>query len=252
MRIPMLVLFLMFAAACSAGANGGPATPESRSDPQMQGEIGRAVHALSRVNDGRNTDEALTAIADLERAANGEREELLLQIALFLAGAGNNEEGLAGVALLDHFAFTPEEKLAVVLPHLDHAGPTLKRVLESILNSIDGAADGEADFRFYASVLGAAQNDATLVAYMFRVAPGEALRVMMASQDHGGRPQDDEVLALSRRVDEALARKRQGETLDEVTALRTRRSVEEIALRQERWAKLYVAAVLRLAPELGK
>ncbi|MFQ5670029.1 MAG: hypothetical protein ACE5HD_05860 [Acidobacteriota bacterium] len=103
------------------------------------------------------------------------RRGSLLGILFFLLPQG-------GAALLpDHLAFTSGEKLAAALPYLSTSDHEQRKVLFDLLSTIDRARGDGVDFTFYAAALKEGQPEplAPLIAYMYAVAPGEALRTVV-------------------------------------------------------------------------
>jgi hypothetical protein len=179
------------------------ATPSLERDDAIQARITDVVTAM--VQDG-TTHEQVEA---LRQAADGRREALLMQLALFLDDSESTEESMVGALLVQALEFTPEEKLTAVLPHLETEPASLRTVLAEILGTIDRPDGGTPDFAFYEQWLRqhGREPNAALIRYMYQVSPGVALagmtRVFSDNETAAANPAD--VAAL-----EALVAKHEG------------------------------------------
>jgi len=237
-----MIALLTGLVVCSTALGAAP-SPER--DDAIQARITDVVTAM--VQDG-NTREQVEA---LRQAADGRREALLMQLALFLSDSESTEEAMVGALLVHALEFTPDEKLTAVLPYLEAEPASLRRVLAEILGTIDRPEDGTPDFAFYEQWLrqhGRGPN-AALIGYMYRVSPGTALASMTRVFGGGGTEAADPagVATLEARVakHEGLLRWTEGERADAGEVL------DRLAKDPSWWVRLYVAATLQREPELG-
>ncbi|HET6373539.1 MAG TPA: hypothetical protein VFG76_09540, partial [Candidatus Polarisedimenticolia bacterium] len=169
--------------AMLAAAGTGPASAPPRADAAIRARIEQAVAAVVRQDD--NAGERFDALREV---AMGRRQEVLLQLALYLSEATGTEQSMAGALILQRLEFTPDEKLDVALPNLDSVGPALRRVLTEVLGTIDRTEGGDPDFRLYEARLlkDRPSPPPALIHYMFEVSPDAALRSLERAYGGGG------------------------------------------------------------------
>ena len=220
------------------------ATPSLERDDAIQARITDVVTAM--VQDG-TTHEQVEA---LRQAADGRREALLMQLALFLDDSESTEESMVGALLVQALEFTPEEKLTAVLPHLETEPASLRTVLAEILGTIDRPDGGTPDFAFYEQWLRqhGREPNAALIRYMYQVSPGVALagmtRVFSDDETAAANPADVAALEALVAKHEGLLPWTEGERADAGAVL------DRLAEDPSWWIRLYAAATLREEPEL--
>ncbi len=216
-------------------------------DPEFQASIEQAVAAVVKEQDA-----APERIERLQKIAAGRRETLLLQMALYLEGAAGTEESMAGALIVQRLAFTPEEKLEAVLPHLETAGPGLRKVFTELLGTIDRPEGGEPDFRLYeARILkDKGSPPPALIRYLYEVSPDAALRSM--SRVYGGKEVGHDAEAGNvAGLQELLARDEASPTWSSEDRSRARAALDALSRDRDWWVRLYVAAVLNRVPDLA-
>ena len=254
MKVPLIIICLVLAMTLGAGA---AATTEKmtaaqaiRPDAEIQQRIAHAVSQLTKVNDGKGEQEALAALNELAEVSD--RQNILVQVALFLEDAGGTEEAMGAVAVLNHFNFSAEEKLEAILPLLRSADVELKQVFEEILGTIDRLGRREPDFSYYEQVMRSKDLEAcsTLVGYMYDVSPGQALLSLV---EVNGLSNDErkEVLAVKSRVDDLLYRKDRGEAVFEELVTDVQQQLDHLSQHRLWWLRLYAATIIHDVPEFG-
>lgn len=221
------------------------AVPSPERDDAIQARITDVVTAM--VQDGTSQEQ----VEALRQAADGRREALLVQLALFLGDSESTEESMVGALLVQALEFTPEEKLTAVLPYLETEPASLRTVLAEILGTIDRPDGGTPDFAFYEQWLGqhGREPNAALIRYMYQVSPGMALAGMtrVFGDDEPAGPDPGDVASLEALIarHEGLLPWTEGERADAGAVL------NRLAEAPSWWARLYAAATLRDEPELG-
>lgn len=224
-------LALSLAAAATAA--------EPAKDPEVQARLEGIVQSV--VGSAPDVAERVDRLA----AAAPSREELLLQIALFLRDAGGTEEAMTGALVLHRLAFTPTEKIAAIVPQLETDDESLRRVFDDLLSTVDRPEGGDPDFAPYLPLLGGEAPPAGLVRYLYTVDPGRAVDAMVAAAP--GRKADPDVAAV-----ETVRRElsREG-TVDPAALDRVRAALDRLSRSPAWWVRLYAAAVLEAAPSLA-
>jgi len=216
-------------------------------DPRFQTKIAEAVASVVRQD-----EEAPAAVEALRQLGDGEREALLLQLALYVAAAEGTEQSMAGALIAQQLAFTQSEKLDAVLPHMMTAGPRLRRAFTELLATIDRPEGGDPDFRTYEERITKAKEAPPdpLILYMFEVSPDAALASMervYGSNAAEQRPRPRSVAEL--RV--LLLRRGASPAWTERERDSARAALDGLARDPGWWRRLYAAAVLREHPELA-
>jgi len=241
-RSRAMIALLTGLVLCSMALGAAPC-PER--DEAIQARINDVVTAM--VQDG-TTGEQVEA---LRQAADGRREALLVQLALFLGDSESTEESSVGALLVQALEFTPDEKLTAVLPHLDAEPASLRKVLTEILSTIDRPDGGTPDFAFYEQWLRqhGREPSAALIRYMYQVSPGMALAGMtrVFSGEGTAAPNPAGVSALETLVarHEGLLPWTEGERADAGEVL------DRLADDPSWWVRLYAAATLQKETGLG-
>jgi hypothetical protein len=142
-------------------------------EPLIQSQIRQTVRAIVDVSAGGSEEVVLVRIERLHVLVDADRERLLLQIAAFLSVSKGTELSMGGALLLDHLAFTDEEKISTVLPQLDTTDRYLKKVLQQLLATIDRIQSGVPDFDPYLPALRERLSDPplALIRYMYDLSP---------------------------------------------------------------------------------
>jgi hypothetical protein len=232
----LLTLLALFAlAGLSFAADAKAPLPEAR----WQEPIQQAVAAVVRQD-----QDAVQRLEALRDQGRGERGTLLVQLALYLEASRSTEQSMGGAILLRELAFTPEEKLGAILPHLEEARPGLRRVFTEMLSTIDRPEGGSPDYTLYEETLRARRDapPAALVLYMLEVAPDATL--LSLERVFGGR--EGTLPRAAVRLREALAA---GASPD--GAPRARAALQELARDPAWWRRLYAASILASHPGLA-
>lgn len=239
----ILIALLTGGVLCSAALG---VTPSPERDPEIQARIDAVVRAV--VDEPDAVEER---VQDLRHAPAGGREGLLVQLALFLADSDGTEEAMVGALLVQALEFTPEEKLAAVLPHLEADSASLRKVLSEILGTIDRPEGGTPDFELYEQWLWqhGREPGAALIRYMYRVSAGAALESMTrVFGDEGAAAANPAGVTVL----EALVAGHEGLTpWSEGERVRAGEILDRLAGDASWWVRLYVAATLAREPELG-
>ena len=233
-------LLVAWLALAGAGAGQGDAAP----DPAWQEPISRAVSSVARQD-----DDAAARVETLRELGRGRRETLLVQLALFLERAEGTEQTMAGALVLRELSFTPREKLDAILPHLDRAGPDLRRVFTELLSTIDRPEGGAPDFQLYEETIRARKDSSpgALIRSMYEVSP---LRALVSLEriygPHTGRrtAQPAEVTTLHVLISRPVT-----PTADDLR--KGCDALEALSRDPAWWTRLYAAAVARVAPRLA-
>jgi hypothetical protein len=225
---------------------GEPPARALEPEPRMQAAIEETVSAIARQD---NT--ASESVASLKKLAVGQRDTLLLQMALYLEKSDGTERSMAGAILLSQLSFTPRETIETLLPHLDRARPTLRHVFTEMLGSIDRREGGEVDFRVYESWLAGRGGppSSSLVRYLYEVSPDEALLSMRRvyggpAPPHGA----DEALGD---LQQLLARRDAARPLTDEERHHARELLESLGRDPAWWVRRYAATIVTVSPELG-
>lgn len=248
MRLGRFVLAaLIMLAPFQISADGGPPAAGLRSDPKIQALIEQAVVAIVRGDEDRSG-----RLDALREPGAGDRGSVLLQLALYLEKADGTERSMAGALILHHIAFTPDEKLQAIIPHLDTAGPGLRRVFTELLGTIDRRDGGEPDFRFYETRI-LKEKDAppsALIGYLYEVSPDAALASM--ERIYGGSPaQRDAAADVREGLQKTLAVRATGASWSAQDRARIQTTLEALSLDPAWWRRLYAAAILSRNPDLA-
>ena len=247
-RLGRLVLTTLIALASFQARAGEDQTARSpKLDPEVQSRIEQVVVAIVR-----GEENSAGRIEALRQLGGRDRRSLLLQLALYLEHSSGTEQSMAGALIVQHLAFTPEEKLQSVLPHLDGAGPGLRRVFTELLATIDRAEGGEPDYRFYETQIlkGKDAPPPALIRYMYEVSPGAALASM--ERIYGGGPARKD--AAARKLGDVqglLARHDAGAPWSDPDLPRLRSVLESLSKDPGWWRRLYAAAILTRNPDLA-
>jgi len=228
--------------ATQKGPRAEPAAGRPRGDADIQGTIEQAVDAVVRQDVGAG--ERFQALRQL---ALGRRDEVLLQLALYLSLSTGTERSMAGALILQRLEFTPEEKLDVALPNLASADPALRGVLTELLGTIDRAEGGEPDFRLYEARImkGRLSPPPALIRYIYEVSPDAALRSMERVYGTVGAGATIEALK------EILSRRDASTAWSARDLAQARAALEALGADPAWWRRLYVASLLRRDPELA-
>jgi hypothetical protein len=228
--------------ALAGAAQAGPAP-----DPRWQEPIAQAVASVARQD--QDAAARVEALRDLGR---GRREELLVQMAIFLERAEGTEQTMGGALVLRELAFTPREMLDGILPRLGEADPRLRHVFTEMLSTIDRPDGGEPDFRLYEETI-RARKDAPpgeLILYMYEVSPDAALATMERLYGAGaGGPAAPPQAAVTLR--ELRSRPGGAGALPAGDLGKGREAVERLSHDLAWWRRLYAASVSRAEPALS-
>ena len=217
-----------------------------RPDPQVQDQIERVVAAVVEANQGGPADAVLELVDGLERLVGDDREKLLMQLAWYLSRAQGTEQTMGAAVLIDSLAFTDEEKIRAIAPHLENDNAELRKVLVDMLSTVDRPNGGQPDFAPYRRVLGEWGDDPPpgLIRYLYDVSPGEAfLSLLLVYQDDGPERRS---LALTQ---QAVSTTGGGIPSEQRAALVEKFSV--LVDHEIWWVRLYAASMLVGRPELG-
>jgi len=157
-------------------------------DPPVQAQIQRTVRAIVDVAAGGSEAVVLDRIERLVALVDADRERLLLQITVFLSVSKGTELTMGGALLLDHLAFTDDEKIAVVSPQLETTDEPYKRMLHQLLASVDRDQRGVPDFDPYLPFLRERLDNPPLplIRYMFELSPELTIRTLRRVKSDGG------------------------------------------------------------------
>lgn len=228
-------------AAILAAATAPPAEPVPQ--PAVQAQIEKAVAAVIHQNAG--AQEEIDALAALDP---GGRKDLVLQLALYLERAKGTEQSMAGALIVHSLAFTPDEVLDAVEPHLLGARSELRHVLTEMLATIDRPEGSAPDFGIYEERirrLGAAPPEG-LIKYMFELSPDAALASMervFGGVAPGRTVTNDDIAAIR-----GVLEKPRNPQSDRA---RARTALDAMSKESVWWRRLYAAAVLRAQPSLA-
>jgi hypothetical protein len=208
-------------------------------DPQVQARLEGIVEAVVA-----SAPDVADRIDHLDAAAPS-REELLLQIALFLSDAGGTEEAMTGAIVLHRLAFTPDEKIAAIVPQLGTDDEPLLRVLDDLLSTVDRPEGGAPDFAPYLPRLRGEAPPEGLLRYLYTVDPGRAVDAMVTA-DPRRKPDSDVAVVETVRREQG-----RGGTADPTALDRSRAALDRLSRSPAWWLRLYAAAVLEVAPSLA-
>lgn len=247
-KLGQSILAALMALACSLPVTAAE-TPAAapRVDTTIRALIEQTVVAIVRGDTDLNA--RFEALRD---PGIGDRQTVLLQIALYLEHSTGTEQSMAGALILQHLAFTPEEKLRTILPHLDAADPGLRRVFTELLGTIDRPEGGEPDFGFYETWLGKQRGSPpwALIRYLYEVSPDAALASM--ERVYGAGPTGHDEAAVSpadlRRL---LAERDTGAAWSDRDRARVQTALEMLSRDPGWWRRLYVASILISNPDLA-
>jgi hypothetical protein len=123
---------LSVVASCTAESVAEP-TPQ----PAVQAAIAEVVEAIVVADGGAPTD-PIAAMADrLQQLTEGDRESLLFQLVLYLAGHPGNEPAMGAALLIDYYGFTAAEKIGGLTPHLGTDDGRLQDAIWEVLSTVD-------------------------------------------------------------------------------------------------------------------
>ncbi|HKQ98812.1 MAG TPA: hypothetical protein VJV75_13120 [Candidatus Polarisedimenticolia bacterium] len=183
----------------------------------------------------------------LQEIAAGQRETMLLQMALYLEKSDGTERSMAGAILLRQLAFTPPEILDGVVPRLEGARPPLRRIFTDFLGSIDRRDGGEPDFRVYDAWL-AGRGDrppAALVSYLYEVSPAEALDGMRRVYGRGAEPRSESTRAVGE-LQGLMADRDASRSWSDADRRRAATALESLSRDPSWWVRRYAAEVARV------
>lgn len=209
------------------------ATSALERDTEIQAKISAVVAAVTEQPD---TVEA--RVQELQHAADGRREAVLVQLALFLSDSDSTEEAMVGASLLHGLGFTAQEKLDAVLPHLETEPASLRKVMAEILGTVD--------IGFYEQVIGEQGREryAALIRYLYRTSPPAALAAMTRVFGDGRAVPDTSALDALVAKHDGLLPWSDGERADAEGML------DRLSGNPAWWVRLYAAAVVQQQPEL--
>jgi len=241
-RIKTNVACALLAAVCMLGALGARASAEP--DPAVQREIDRVVASIVDVGDGHGTAEVLDRIERLETSVGGDREILLLQLAVYLSTADGTEQAMGAALLLDHLQFSNAEIVQAIAPRIGTDDSSLRRVFGEILATVDRPAAGEPDFDHYLPYLEANPDEppVPLVEYLYSVSPSRGLSVLAVVYSPTAAARA-EIQRAAELVGQALAGERPGSE--------TRVRLDALSRSDLWWVRSFVKRTLEIAPELG-
>ena len=231
----------ILAAVLAALATAPPAEPLPQ--PAVQAQIEKAVAAVVRQDAG--AQEEIQALAPLARAG---RKDLVLQLALYLERAKGTEQSMAGALIVRSLAFTSDEMLDAVEPHLLGARSELRHVFTEMLATIDRSEGGAPDFGIYEERIrrmGAAPPQG-LIKYMFELSPDAALASMdrvFGGVAPPGPATSEDIAAIRGVLEKPLS--------PQNDRARARAALDAMSRDTVWWRRLYAAAVLRAQPSLA-
>ena len=210
-------------------------------------ENGAVAIAVDDLQAAAVTGEEHGAVAavtgERHRAAAG-RVRLLEQLLLYLAGADGTERSMGGALLLHRLAFTVEEKIAAVVPHLDTTDAQQRRVLHHLLSTIDRVDGAAADFTPYVRLLSTPGTEADrLTLYMYEIDPAMAVRTLQVV--HGTAPVRT-VPALQETIASVawlVAERDRGRDWTVAERDTCRGQMDELGQSPDWWIRLYAAAM---------
>jgi hypothetical protein len=219
----------------------------ARIDPGYRSRIEQTVAAIVRQD-----DTAASRIELLREFADGRRQDLLLQLALYLADATGTEQSMAGALIVQHFEFTPDEKIGTVLPHLGAAKGAFRKVLTELLGTIDRPDRGAPDFKVYEPLLLKQKQapPAALIRYLYEVSPGAAVETMLRVYEGASRrqaPVSGRILTL----EQLLAGHTEPASWSDADLAEARGALRALLQEPVWWLRLYAGAVLRDRPVLA-
>ena len=97
---------------------------------EVQTEIRAVVAGLTGSRNEEQRQTAMTVAAELGQRPDGNRVQLVEQLAIFLAVAGGTEEAMGGALLFHALEFQRDEVLAATLPHLLAVPPEQSKILQ--------------------------------------------------------------------------------------------------------------------------
>jgi hypothetical protein len=226
--------------ALATGAARGAAAPAG--DAEVQAQLRRVVDAIV----GTSGD----AAAGFDRLAEmaPSRNELLIEIAIFLRDARGTEEAMGGALVLDQLGFTAEEKIAAVVPRLDTPDPALRKVLYELLGTVDRAGGGEPEFGVYLPLLAGDSPAPGLIRYLYRVSPSGAVDAMRRAHPGAVSAGAERDVA---EVDAHLRSRSRGERPVATAQREAAASLERLSRSPLWWLRLYAASALREEPALA-
>jgi len=223
-------------------------------NPDLQGLIRDAVQAVAR-----QEPDAPQRLAALQKAAGGHREELLVQIAIYLSRATGTEQSMPGAVVLHHLEFTPDEILAAVLPHMDGADPKLRRVFNELLGTLERREDGgpdfsspdfsSPDFSRYDAWLRRKPMEPVLIHHMYEVSPDAALASMQRLYGDG-RPMGAAPKGALERLRSILGHRDAAGSWPARGQEEACADIDVISADPAWWVRLYAEAIVTLHPDL--
>ncbi len=237
-----------------------PARPRTEALPVRQ-QLEGLLMLMERASKGETPElkeEYYLALAKLRMTAENDEIHYARQVIDFelAAVAARNEKAYTMAFLaLDTASLSKGQILEATLPLLENQDHVTQRVVRRLLNNIEGAPrEGCPDYSHYRShVEGRLRTkqepDFNLVSLIFQRSPGHALQTftMVDYQDERRKP----LLWARHVVDDALWKRQFGfEPAKDPDAAVTEQ-LETMAAREEYWARLYAAEIIRQHPEFG-
>lgn len=230
-----------------ASARKGPAVDAIR----VHDELNRLQKLVA---DGSETEENIDSYKDAlgslvlasQRDALGFTRELIdFEVA---AEKAHNEKAGMIAALVRHISTASNQEIVQALqPYFEKSDAATQAVVSEFLFHVERAS-GTPDFSYYPLSDDSASGLA-IVEHMFRRSPGQALQTfaMAVFQDERRKP----LLWARHIVDDALWKRQYGFDPAKGPDAAVTEQLEKMAGRDEYWARLYAAEVIRQHPEFG-
>jgi hypothetical protein len=109
----------------------------SPSQQSVQARIAEVVRAIAEANRGGDGGEIPAMADELSRLTDGDRDSLLLELVRYLAGHPGNEPAMGAALLIDYYAFTDDEKIGALAPHVGTDDARLRDAIWEVLGTVD-------------------------------------------------------------------------------------------------------------------
>ncbi|MEX0676598.1 MAG: hypothetical protein WD063_05955 [Pirellulales bacterium] len=248
-------------AGSGCGGDTGERNQPARNPPNanaipVRAELDRLLELTTRAGESdeqRATELFYQGLARLMVASERDEVGFVRELIDFevAAVAARNEKAAALAILAQHISSASKSQtLQAVLPYLTKSDDATQQVVNRLLGRIEDASGGRPpDFRHY-PLRDDSESGLALIEHMFRRSPDDALQsfVLAVYQDERRKP----LLWARHVVDDALWKRQNGFVPAKEPDAVVTRELEKMAGRDEWWARLYAAEIIRQHPEFGK
>ena len=210
---------------------------------------------IARTNNSKDPMEVYRAIVQLRPIAANNAEELIRQLVWYDTHKATNGE-MTTIVVLSQLPELQNHVVSTLAPLMGKTHDTkTDRHIEELLHLVEGGTGfEELNFRYYENYIrgkvgGNLPFDEPFISYLFRRAPGQTLQsfALETFKDDRQKP----FLWARHCVDDLLWRRQFGFVPDQQPDRAVTEQLEKMADRDEWWARLYSAEIIREHPELG-